>query len=84
MKNHIVNTTYRVTLNGYDFDFTSSSKAVFFMETAVGSFTPDRWHDAIHASMEVLVETLKEEPEEPKEVEEDEEVEKDDETAISG
>lgn len=72
-------TTYRVTLNGYDFDFVSSSKAVYFMELAVNSFVPDRWHDAIHTSMELIVEK----PEEPEEPEEVEEVE-DDETAISG
>lgn len=81
MKKHI-KTTYRVTVNGYDYDFESASKAVYYLETAVSSFVPDRWHDTIHASMELIVEKP-EDPEGPEEVEEVEEVE-DDETAISG
>lgn len=78
MKKH-TKTTYRVTVNGYDYDFESASKAVYYLEASVSSFVPDRWHDAIHASMELIVEK----PEDPEEVEEVEEVE-DDETTISG
>lgn len=76
------NITYRVTLCGYDFDFETSSQALYFMEAAVKCFVPDRWHDDPHASMTAIV-TRPDEPKDPEEPEEVEEVE-DDETAISG
>ena len=57
--------TYRVSLGGFDFDFPSPMRAVNFMETGIRYFVPDKWHENISISMEVIIETLdEEEPEE--------------------
>ena len=57
---------YKVTLGGFDYDFEDGVEAISFMEQAIRHFSPDKWHDEIRASMEVIVEK----PEEIEEIEE--------------